>query len=116
MGKLNNTGIHPSGYYVLIEMDAVKDKTESGLIVKTPDNIKREKVGNCVGRILEIGPSAFKNLSCGVNSPEDWGVKVGDKVEFTSYDGKMPKTAKDINGETNLRLIQDQHIIARVEE
>jgi co-chaperonin GroES (HSP10) len=114
MKDINNTGIDPAGYYCLIKMADVKDKTESGLIIKTSDSIKREKVGNCVGQILAFGPAAFKNLSSGVNSPEDWGVKVGDMVEFTSYDGKVPKTAMDDKGESNLRLIQDQHIIAKV--
>lgn len=114
--NVNDTNLKPCGYYVLIRMEPVAKTSSGGIYMQTPEQLKREKVGNSVGTILEFGPAAFKGLSNGVNEPEQWGVSVGDKVEFTSYDGKQPKSAHepDEDGENLLRLIQDQHIIAKL--
>lgn len=114
---MNDTQIKPCGYYVLIRLDPVEQTTKSGIICKTANELEREKVGNSIGTVLAFGPAAFRGFSNGVDSPEQWGVKVGDKIEFTSYDGKVPKSSDelDADGENMLRLIQDQHIIATVE-
>lgn len=109
---MNNTNITPAGYYVLVRMKEVEEKSESGIIVSTSTQLQREKLGQSVGQVLAFGPLAYRNLDNGCQSPDDWGVKVGDWVEFNSYDGKIPKAGKD----DNLRLILDQHIVAKVKD
>lgn len=109
---INNTNIEPTGYYVLVRMKDVEEKSASGIIVSTSKDLQREKAGQSVGQILEIGPRAFRGLSNGCDSAEDWGVKVGDWVEYNSYDGKIPKGGAD----DSLRLIADQHIVGKIKD
>lgn len=109
---MNKFNVEPCGYYCLIEMLEVEEKTESGIIISVGDEVKRAKMGQSVGRLIAIGPRAFKGLSNGCDSIEDWGLAIGDVVEFTSFEGKIPKAGKN----DNLRLIQDQMIIGKVKD
>lgn len=106
--------IKPTGYYVLVELESIeKDvKSDAGIILTTGKDEDRYRNAQCIGTILAFGPMAFKGLQNGCNSPDDWGVEVGNKVEFNSYDGKIPKSA----GGKDLRLIIDQHIICKVDK
>lgn len=109
---MSDFNVAPCGYYCLVEMKEVEEKTESGIIINTGKDIERMKIGQSVGKLIAIGPRAFRGLSNGCDSAEDWGVQVGDWVEFNSFDGKIPKAGKS----DNLRLIQDQHIIGKVKD
>ena len=104
--------IKPTGYYVLVELEPIEKDTKSqaGIILATSKDEDRYRNAQCIGTIIEFGPLAFKGLQNGCNTPEEWGVSVGNKVEFNSYDGKIPKSA----GGKDLRLIVDQHIICKV--
>ena len=104
--------INPTGYFVLIETDEPEVKSNGGIVLATAEIADRMDEAVSTGHIKAFGPMALKGLSCGCNSPEDWGVKIGDKVEFLSYDGKRPQAA---GRKTKLRLITDQHIICKVE-
>lgn len=101
--------IKATGYYVLIETEEVQTKTASGIIIESAKDEKRLEEAQCIGTVIDIGPRAFKGLQCGCNSAEEWGLKIGDKVEFSSYEGKRPVSA---GKDTKLRLITDQKIIA----
>lgn len=105
--------IRPTGYYVLVEIEEVSVKSTGGIIIETHKDEKRLVEAQCVGTILAFGPMCFKGLECGCNSPEEWGLKVGDKVEFNSYDGKRPKA---LGADTRQRLIIDQHIIGVIND
>ena len=105
----------PCGYRVLIKMDSVdKEITEGalkGFKLGSDDEQKKEEHGHCIGRIVSFGPTAFKGYA-GCESPEDWGAKVGDLVEFNRYDGKIPL------GDTNeeYRIINDCDILMVVSD
>lgn len=106
--------IKPKGPWVLVEVTPVEKKSSGGIVLPE-ELIKKEHGGRDIGTIKEFGPSAYKNLD-GCNSPEEWGVKVGDFVEFRRYDGKIPRLAEDNEEMQNLRLILDRDIIAAMEE
>ena len=101
------------GYYVLVEIPEVQKKES---FIHIPEDIKASEIqGSAVGYVRGIGPTAFGGMSAidGDTSEiraKEWGVKIGDKVEFTRYDGKKPVTP----GYENHRLIQDQMIIGVV--
>jgi co-chaperonin GroES (HSP10) len=103
--------IKATGYYVLIETEEVTLKSDGGIIMASAKDEKRLEEAQCIGTVVDIGPRAFKGLQCGCNSAEEWGVKIGDKVEFATYDGKRPVSA---GKDTKYRLITDQKIIAVV--
>lgn len=103
--------IKPVGFYVLIEDVVVEEKTSGGIIL--PDTAKdREQEGVDFGWIRAFGPIAFLGYE-GCEGPSDWGVKVGDKVEFRRYEGKR-SNAVEGDG-PRLRYVPDSSIIGVVE-
>jgi co-chaperonin GroES (HSP10) len=104
----------PVGIWVLIEVVPV-EKTTPGGIVLPEDLVDKEHAGRDIGKIVDFGPIAYKSLA-GCDGPEDYGVKRGDLVEFRRYDGKMPRLAEQDESLKNYRLIQDNDIIAVMEE
>ncbi len=103
--------VRPLGHHVLIEVIKVQFKSQGGIILGTEQQEERERKGRDIGIIKAFGPTAYKGFS-GCESPEDWGVKLGDIVELSGrYDGKF-SSAKDYNKEhENLRYVNDSDII-----
>jgi co-chaperonin GroES (HSP10) len=120
----------PTGYYILIKMEKVEETTESGIVIASKTENDRENNGHDVGVIEKFGPACFAGYQdngipltikleadkvhtlTADERAEMWGCKVGDKVEFNRYDGKKPRT----DGYEDYRIIQDQHIIAVIED
>lgn len=100
----------PCGFFVLVEIEEVEETTESGIVIATRNELKREQEGQAIGVIKEFGPTCFKGFS-GCDGPEDWGVSIGDRVEFNRYDGKKCLA----KGFENHRLISDNNIVAVLE-
>jgi co-chaperonin GroES (HSP10) len=104
--------LKPTGYYVLIRMEEVEQVSEGGIIMATNAEHKREQNGHDVGVIVAFGPTCFDGYQ-GINGTTteeraaQWGCKVGDRVEFNRYDGKVPRDADY----QDHRIIQDAHII-----
>jgi len=100
----------PTGYRVLIEMDIVENEVQEGALkgfqLATDHQQEREENGHCVGRIKAFGPTAFLGYE-GCENPGDWGVELGDLVEFNRYDGKIPL----YDTEHRYRIINDSDIL-----
>ena len=78
----------PCRYYVLIEMEAVEETYgDSKIVVATKNELNREQEGQAIGIIRSFGPTCFKGFE-GCESPEQWGVEVGDRIEFNRYSGR----------------------------
>ena len=103
--------IKPTGYYILVEVEVIEETHEGSRIVRVSDERKRDQAGRDVGIIKEFGPIAFQGYA-DCKGPEDWGCKVGDKVEVNRYDGKTPRLAESNPELANLRIINDNDIIA----
>ena len=114
--------VKPIGFYVLVEMDSVEEKTESGIYI---GDQTREQAACEFGIIKAIGPVAYlgfpgcdpreypNNHHLAKMQPHEiWGVNVGDRVEYRRYEGK--ESAAD--GTKNLRYIPDSHIIGVVSD
>ena len=109
------TGMKPVGHYVLIDVAPVEEKSAGGIIMNSQEDIERETKGRDIGRIIDFGPIAYKGFG-GCTCPADWGVKVGDLVEFNRYDGKIPRLAEERKEYKHYRYINDNDIIAVLEE
>lgn len=116
--------IRPLGFYVLIEMDEVKETTESGIVVSTGDTLKREQNACDTGVIKGFGNVAFGSFAgCDpteyppnhkyyrMQPHEIWGVEIGDRVEYRRNEGKL----SGVPGNDRLRYIPDTQIIGKVE-
>jgi len=105
----------PLGPHVLIELVPFEEKTKSGIILGSATELKREESGRCVGRIKSFGPTAYKGFA-GCESPEDWGIQVGDLVELNErYSSKAPVWAYDRKEFKDLRIAIDSDIVMKIE-
>lgn len=77
----------PAGYSVLIKPDYEK-KTASGIVLVEAD--RRGVAAVDVGTIIAIGPTAWKAYDNGL----PWA-KVGDKVCYAKYGGKLVPNPDD---------------------
>ena len=96
---MNNSGIWPCEYKVLIQPKRVDEKTIGGIII--PESAKeKEKYVTVEGVLVAVGAIAFTD--------PDWldKPKVGDTVLYDKYAGT---TIKGRDGE-EYRLINDKEI------
>ena len=106
----------PCGFKVLIDVVEYETATHGGIITCTNEFLKKERNGMDIGRVLKFGPIAFKGYS-DCETPEDWGVKVGDLVEFVRFDGKLSRLALDYPEQCGgWRVINDSDIIGVIAE
>ncbi len=104
---MNDSGLLPSEYNVVVKPDAVEEVTKGGIIlpVSTAD---RDKLAADEGTLVAVSPHAFSYADW----PEDEKPpKVGDRVVFAKYAGSLIK-----RGDTDYRIIKDKDIIAVVAE
>lgn len=100
--------IDPCGYHLLLELLEFEEKTKGGIILSS-DMVNREQAAMNIGKIIKIGPLAYANHDSGCKSAADWGVKVGDHVQFPTH------TFMRVAGEkSNLVFVIDYDIKAKV--
>lgn len=98
----------PCGYHILIAIPSISTTTKSGLIKMTEMMKKQEESASVIGRVIEIGPDAYKDERRFPGGP--W-CKPGDYVIFRSYSGTRIK----VDGQ-EFRLINDDTIEGVVED
>jgi len=76
----------PCGFNVLVRLDEFQAKSEGGIILQSIEYEKIERGAVSTGTILAFGPTCYKGFA-GCDGPDDWGVKVGDRVKFEKYVG-----------------------------
>lgn len=110
--------LKPCGHYVLVEDEVFENVSKGGIIVASMTEAEREQRGIEYGRIVAFGPLAYKDVK-GCRSPEDWGVQIGDLVEYSGrYEGKESAFCREnrVEGKKRLRLIPDLSIVSVLEE
>lgn len=98
---MNQSGIQPVEYKVLIKPEVVEEKTAGGIILA--QNTKdKDQMAQVKGILVAVGANAF----------EDWKdeIAIGDKVYFSKYAGFV------IEGEDGeeYRLANDKDIAATI--
>ncbi len=101
--------IRPVGHTILVKVTPIEEKSKGGIIVSNNDEKQRELDGRDIGEIVSMGPLAYRGYrgAIDLNGPQDWGVKIGDNIEFRRYDGKIPRT----EGYKNYRWLNDEDVI-----
>lgn len=109
------SGVHPLGTRVLVQLRTVRTKTFGGIILHS--NTKEfNKATTQLGKVIQIGPISFRNRETGQLWPEGVWAKPGDYIRLPKWGGdrferKIPGTE-----DTALFCIfQDHEIIARVD-
>ncbi len=108
--------IKPIGFQVLVKMEEVERVSQGGIILATETENKREQDGHDIGVVVAFGPVSYVGWpgvegDTAIERAECWGVKIGDKVEFHRYDGKIP-SHPDYKDH---RLIPDKELIGVIE-
>ena len=102
--------IKPLGFYVLVEVEEVEKISEGGIIL---GDVRREQEACEFGCVRGIGPTAYVGFpGCDDGGAESWGLKIGDKVEYRRYEGKL-SNHPDMK---NHRYIPDSHIIGVIND
>jgi co-chaperonin GroES (HSP10) len=104
---VNDSGLIPTEFCVVVEMDAAPDKV--GSILMPTQVADRDKLAADEGTLVAVSPLAFTydNWPEGSRKPE-----VGDRVVFRKFAGLL-RTNKE-NGK-DFRLLNDKDIVAIVE-
>jgi len=96
---MNQSGINPVGWRVLIKPQEVLEKSSGGIILTTETTKDREQMANTTGVVIAMGDQCF------ADEPTPW-CEVNDKVIFAKYAGLLYK-GRDGNA---YRLVNDKDI------
>lgn len=77
----------PYGGRVLVQMRAVKEKVTTAGIYIPEETKETEKWNTMVGKVIAIGPLAFKNRETMASWPEGSWAAVGDYVRVPKWGG-----------------------------
>lgn len=79
-------GMDPFGGRVVIQLRRIKKKT-AGKIILVEETKENEKWNNMIGKVVRIGPLAFKNRDTMQPWPEGTWAEVGDYVRVPKWGG-----------------------------
>lgn len=110
-------GQAPYGGRVIVQLRRIKKN--AGKIILVEETKENEKWNNMIGKVVAIGPLAFKNKDTMASWPEGSWAEIGDYVRVPRWGGdrwERPATNEE-NGDLNPVLfmtINDHELIARV--
>ena len=110
-------GQSPFGGRVIVQLRRVKKS--AGKIILVEETKENEKWNNMIGKVVAIGPLAFKNRDTMASWPEGSWAQVGDYVRVPRWGGDRWErfVSTEENGDLNPVLfmtINDHELIARV--
>ena len=110
-----DAGIQPFGSRVLIQIRTPKKKSAGGIIIDIHGSNETEKWNTQIGKVIALGPLAFKNRNDMKSWPEgDW-CKAGEYVRVAKYGGDRWETQVPGTGDSAMFVIfNDLDIIGQV--
>lgn len=97
-------------FRIIVKPDEiVEEKTAAGIVIAKLDSDSTLKAATTVGTIVDIGEDAWS-----AHRPKSpfAGLKVGDRVFYAKYAGKMIKETEDSD---EVLVLIDEDIVAKVE-
>ncbi len=112
-----NPGMSPFGGRIVVQLRRIKKKT-AGRIILVEETKENEKWNNMIGKIVAMGPLAFKNKDTMVPWPEGTWAQVGDFVRVPKWGGdrweiKVPGE-DDAEDPALFMTLNDHELIAKV--
>ncbi|CAB5219893.1 GroES chaperonin family [uncultured Caudovirales phage] len=110
-------GMEPFGGRVIIQLRRVKRKT-AGRIILVEETKENEKWNNMIGKVIAVGPLAYKNRDTMQSWPEGSWAQVGDFVRVPKWGGdrweiKAPGE-DDLEDPVLFMTLNDHELIAKV--
>ena len=109
-------GQSPFGGRVIVQLRRIKQKT-AGKIILVEETKETEKWNNMIGKVVAIGPLAFKNRETMASWPEGSWAEIGDYVRVPKWGGdRWERKAPDSDDEDPVLFmtINDHELIAKV--
>ena len=107
----------PYGARVLVQLRAVKDKVTSSGIYIPEETKETEKWNTMIGKVLAVGPIAFKKRDTMEPWPEGVWCKVGDFVRVPKWGGdrwEIDFEEGGVKGKALFTFFNDHEIIGKV--
>ena len=108
-------GMIPLGARVLVQLRTVREKTQGGIVLV--EDTKQFNKGNTqLGRLIFVGPIAFRNRETGDLWKEGVWAKPGDYIRLPKYGGdRFERKIPNSNETAIFCLFSDHEIIAKVD-
>ena len=110
--------IIPFGARVLVQLRAVKEKVSSAGILLPPETKETEKWNTQIGKVLAVGPIAFKQRDTSNPWPEGAWAEVGDFVRVVKWGGDRWEVdyvdEAGLNGKALFTFFNDHELIGKV--
>lgn len=108
-------GVQPLGTRVLVQLRTVRTRTSAGIIL-ADDTKQFNKVTTQLGRVVALGPIAFRNRDTGQLWPEGVWARTHDFVRIPKYGGdRFERKIPGSEDTATFCLFQDHEIIAKVD-
>jgi co-chaperonin GroES (HSP10) len=107
-------GAVPLGARVLVQMRLPKRKMTSSGIILAAETVDTEKAQNPIGKVVAVGPLAFKKRDTMEPWPEGTWVEVGDYVRVPRWTGdrwEVPVSQDDV---VQFMLMNDHEVVAKL--
>jgi len=93
--------IEPVGHRIIIKPLIIERTTESGIIIQTDREARREEMAQSRGEVVAIGPDAY------ADQETPW-CEIGDQVVFAKYAGILYRDEDDVE----YRIMNDLDVVA----
>lgn len=110
------SGMEPFGGRIIVQLRRIKKKTER--IVLVQETKENEKWNNMIGKVIAVGPLAYKNRDTMQSWPEGSWAQAGDYVRVPKWGGdrweiKVPN-GNDEDDPVLFMTLNDHELIAKV--
>jgi len=107
-------GQSPFGGRIIVQLRRIKQKT-AGKIILVEETKENEKWNNMIGKVVAIGPLAFKNRETMASWPEGSWAEIGDYVRVPRWGGdRWERPVPDDEDPVLFMTINDHELIAKV--
>lgn len=103
MKVINNSGWKVSGHRILVQVESIERTTQSGIIIQTDSEARREQLGQDAGTVVAIGNTAYADQT-------EPFCKIGDFIKFGRYAGQIV-SKKETLDEKEYRVINDLDVV-----
>ena len=108
------SGQSPFGGRIIVQLRRIKQKT-AGKIILVEETKENEKWHHMIGKVVAIGPLAFKNRETRASWPEGSWAEVGDYVRVPRWGGdRWERPVPDDEDPVLFMTINDHELIAKV--
>jgi len=111
-----NAGQTPLGGRVIVQLGRIKKK--AGMIIIVDETKENEKWNNMIGKVVALGPLAYKNRDTMESWPEGTWAPVGDFVRVPRWGGdrweRNDPSADSKEDPVLFMTINDHEVIAKI--